>query len=132
MNRSQLKLAVYLLALVLSATVLLAADPAAGEGPAGEWSGALDVGSAKLRLALHVEAKGDGGLGAILDSIDQGAKIPVDETVFERRELRLTFKAIGATYVGTLNADGSALEGVWSQSGQQLPLTLHRQEKASP
>jgi len=136
MNRYLSKLVLHLSTFVLLATASLAAQailpakPVPGEGAAGEWFGALDVGPTKLRLGLHVEKKGDGGLGAILDSIDQGAKIPVDAVVFERGTLRLALKAIGASYEGTLNADGSALQGVWSQGGQELPLTFHRLEKA--
>ena len=108
----------------------LPTKPVPGEGMAGEWAGALDVGAMKLRLALHVEKKGDGGLGAVLDSVDQGAKIPVDTVVFESGTLRLDLKAIGASYKGTLNADGSAVQGTWSQGGQELPLTFHRQGEA--
>ncbi|HEX3527176.1 MAG TPA: alpha/beta hydrolase [Thermoanaerobaculia bacterium] len=107
----------------------LPAKPVPGEGAAGEWLGILDVGAARLRLGLHVEKKEDGSLGAVLDSIDQGAKIPVDAAVFERRALRLDLKALGASYDGTLNADGSVLEGTWSQSGQKLPLQFHRLEQ---
>lgn len=145
MNRSLSKLVLYLLTFGLLASItlgnpaILAAQPKPvqpvqptipGEGAAGEWLGTLDVGPAKLRLGLHVEKKGDGGLGAILDSIDQGAKIPVDTVVFERGTLRLDLKAIGASYEGKLNADGSALQGVWSQGGQKLPLTFQRQAAA--
>ena len=137
MNRSLSKLVLHLLTFVLlAATTLVAqapvppAKPVPGEGAAGEWLGALDVGSVKLRLALHVEKKDDGSLGAVLDSIDQKAKIPVDTAVFEGRTLRLTLKAIGGSYEGTLNADGSALQGTWSQGGRTLPLTFDRQEKA--
>jgi pimeloyl-ACP methyl ester carboxylesterase len=136
MNRSLSKIVLYLLTFLLAATVLSAQDsispakPVPGEGAAGEWLGALDVGSVKLRLGLHVEKKDDGSLSAVLDSIDQNAKIPVDTTVFEGRTLRLTLKAIGGSYEGTLNADGSALQGTWSQGGQTLPLTFSRQEKA--
>jgi len=108
----------------------LPAKPVPGEGAAGEWLGILDVGAAKLRLGLHLEKKEDGSLGAILDSIDQGAKIPVEAAVFEHRALRLDLKAIGASYDGALNADGSVLEGTWSQSGQKLPLQFHRLEQA--
>jgi len=108
----------------------LPAKPVPGEGAAGEWLGILDVGAAKLRLGLHVEKKEDGSLGAVLDSIDQGAKIPVEAAVFERRALRLDLKAIGASYEGALNADGSVLEGTWSQGGQKLPLKFHRLEQA--
>ncbi len=108
----------------------LPAKPVPGEGAAGEWLGILDAGAAKLRLGLHVEKKEDGSLGAVLDSIDQGAKIPVEAAVFEHRALRLDLKALGASYDGTMNADGSALEGTWSQGGRKLPLTFHRLEQA--
>lgn len=109
---------------------ILPAKPVPGQGATGEWLGTLDVGPTKLRLALHVETRANGAFGAILDSIDQGAKIPVDEVTFEHGTLRLAIKAIGASYEGKLNADGSALDGVWSQGGQQWPLTLQRLEKA--
>ncbi len=136
MNRSVWKLAPCLSTLALLVMAALAAaqetaKPVPGEGAAGEWLGALEVGQAKLRLGLHVEAKADGGLTAILDSIDQGAKIPVDTVVFEGRTLRLTINAARAGYEGTLNADGSALEGKWSQGGRELPLILRRLEKAA-
>lgn len=104
--------------------------PVPGEGAAGEWLGILNAGAAKLRLGLHVEKKEDGSLAAVLNSIDQGAKIPVEAAVFENRKLRLDLKALGASYDGTLNADGSVVEGTWSQSGQKLPLSFHRLEQA--
>src|SRR5215213_804488 len=121
----------YLSKLVLHLSfVLLATTSLAAQVPAqvaGDWLGALDVGPTKLRLGLHVEKTGDGGLGATLNSIDQEAKIPVDTAVFEGGTLRLSLKAIGASYEGTLNAEG-ALEGTWSQGPRKLPLTFHRQE----
>ena len=137
MNRYLSKLVLHLSMCVLLATASLAAEtpvlpaePVPGEEVAGDWLGALDVGPTKLRLGLKVEKTGDGSLGAILDSIDQGAKIPVDTAVFERGTLRLGIKAIGGSYEGTMKADGSALQGEWSQGGQKLPLTFHRQKKA--
>ena len=51
MKRSLSKL---VLPLVLLATISFASQ-AAAQDPAGEWLGALDLGAAKLRLALHVE-----------------------------------------------------------------------------
>jgi alpha-beta hydrolase superfamily lysophospholipase len=111
-------------------TPALRAEPVPGKGAVGEWLGALEVGAVKLRLGLHIEKKADGGLGAVLDSMDQGAKIPVGAIVFEHGALRLDLKAIGASYDGALSTDGSALEGTWSQGAQKLPLTFHRQEKA--
>jgi hypothetical protein len=89
MNRSLSKLVLHLLTFLLATALSAQEKPVPGEGVTGEWLGALDVGSVKLRLALHVEKKSDGGLGAVLDSIDQQAKIPVDTAVFEGRTLRL-------------------------------------------
>lgn len=143
MNRTRPKLVLHLLALVMLAAspfAVQAAEPAQaqdlpaktapGEGVVGEWLGTLEVGAAKLRLALHVEKKGDGALSAVLDSIDQGAKIPVDAALFEGGTLRLSLQSIGASYEGTMSADGSALEGAWMQGGRSLPLTLKRQAQA--
>jgi pimeloyl-ACP methyl ester carboxylesterase len=114
----------------------LAEAPVATEKPApdpevaGEWLGALKVGAMSLRLGLHLEKKSDGGLTAILDSIDQGAKIPVDTVAFEGGKLRLTIPAIGGSFEGALNTEGRAIEGTWSQGGQNLPLTFERQKSA--
>jgi pimeloyl-ACP methyl ester carboxylesterase len=98
-------------------------------GPAGEWLGTLEVGAVKLRLGLHLEAK-EGGLVAVVDSLDQGAKVPVATATFEGGTLTLGLPAIGATYQGTLNAGADALEGTWSQGGRSLPLTFRRQAAA--
>ncbi|HEX7707417.1 MAG TPA: alpha/beta hydrolase [Thermoanaerobaculia bacterium] len=105
-----------------------AETPVPGEGVVGNWLGTLDVGPMKLRLALHIEET-TGGLTAELESIDQNSKIPINTVVLKESQLRLTLTVIAASYEGTLNADGSALEGVWTQGGQSLPLTFHRREK---
>ncbi|MEM7050158.1 MAG: alpha/beta fold hydrolase [Acidobacteriota bacterium] len=100
-----------------------------GEGAEGNWKGTLDLGQVQLRLGLEVGAKDDGALMATLDSIDQGAKMPVDEITFEDRKLSFTIRAINGSYNGTLNADGSAFEGTWNQ-GRELELTFFRIEEA--
>ncbi len=109
-----------------------AAPEKAGSGDeiVGDWLGALKVGAASLRLGLRIDKNPDGGLTAILDSIDQGAKIPVGEMSFENRTLKLSIPAIAGSYQGTLNAEGGAFVGVWSQGGQMLPLTFERQKQA--
>lgn len=99
------------------------------EGVVGQWAGALDLGAVKLRLGLSVEAAADGTLSAVLDSIDQGAKVPVDSVTFEPPTFRLAIPSIGASYVATLDGDGAALEGTWSQGGRDLPLVLRRTDE---
>jgi uncharacterized protein len=123
-----MKRALRKLLLYVSAAILLATPPLAAQA-AGEWLGNLDAGAAKLRLGLHVEARSDGSLTAVLDSLDQGAKIPIDTVTFESGTLRFAIQSIGAAYEGALKAGGSAVEGVWSQSGRKLPLTFNRVEK---
>ncbi len=136
MNRTLSKLSLYLLAIALLAMTTplaapaLAATPAPAAGPAGDWLGALDVGSVKLRLALHIEKKSDGALEAVLDSIDQGAKIPIGAVAFESGKLTLSIPAIAASYEGTMSAAGDTLVGNWSQGGRALPLTFERQTAA--
>lgn len=104
-------------------------EPVPGDGAVGEWLGTIDAGPVTLRLALEVKDTGD-GLVLILDSVDQGSKVPADEVVFEDRTLRFAIKAIGATYEGTLNGDGSALEGTWKQGGREFPVTFRRLKKS--
>lgn len=118
------------LLLYVSTAALLATPPLAAQA-VGEWLGTLNAGVVKLRLGLHVEARADGALSAVLDSLDQGAKIPVDTVAFEGGTLRFAIQAIGATYEGALNTGGSAVQGVWSQGGQKMPLTFNRVEKAA-
>ncbi len=96
---------------------------------AGDWAGALDVGAVQLRLVLKVEAAADGTLSAVLDSVDQGAKMPVEALALDQRTLRFSIPAIGGAYEGTLTAAGDAFEGTWSQGGRSLPLTLTRTEE---
>jgi len=97
-----------------------------GEGAAGEWKGALEAGPVTLRLALHVKPAEDGGVGAVFDSLDQGVTLTVDRITLDEGVLRFAIDRIGGVFEGTMNDDGSAVEGTWSQGGQTLPLTLYR------
>jgi pimeloyl-ACP methyl ester carboxylesterase len=97
-----------------------------GKGAAGSWLGALDLGSMKLRLALEVTAK-DGKLEAVLDSIDQNAKLPVTTIEDGPEGLRFAVAPINGSYEGKYSSDGAELIGTWTQAGNSLPLTFRRQ-----
>jgi pimeloyl-ACP methyl ester carboxylesterase len=97
---------------------------------AGDWSGILDAGQ-KLRLVFHLTGT-TAGIQATLDSLDQGAKgIPVSSATLEGRTLTMALAAVGGAFRGTLSADGSTLEGSWTQ-GQSFPLVLKRGSFAAP
>jgi len=88
----------------------------------GEWHGALDLGSQRLRLRLVVAE----GPTATLYSVDQGnSAIPVGTTAISNGELTLTIPVINASYRGRLN--GGRIEGQFTQGGT-LPLVFSREE----
>jgi hypothetical protein len=92
----------------------------------GDWNGKLTVGTAELRLVLHVTKAPDGSLKATLDSIDQGTPgIPVNAVTLKDSKLDLTVDAVHGTYTGKVNADASEIDGTWTQ-GATLDLNFHR------
>ena len=115
--------------MLLSATVAQAQDARI----TGHWQGALDVGAARLRLAVHITKDEQGKLAATLDSLDQNARgIPVARTTLTGNQIRLEIPAIRAEFAGSLNADGSELAGTFTQ-GVARPLRLkHVAQIAEP
>ncbi len=98
----------------------------------GDWDGVLEVNDTQLRLALHVKTTPADGTTATLDSIDQNALgIPVSAISREGPHVRLEFKALAATFGGTLEPGNQKMVGTWAQSSLSLPLTL-RQRPAAP
>lgn len=97
----------------------------------GIWEGKLKVPGAELRIVFKISKNQDGALTATLDSPDQGAKdIPIEEVIFEDNTLSLEVKSAGGIFEGKVNQDFSVIEGEWKQSGQALPLTIKRVDKA--
>lgn len=96
------------------------------QGLDGNWAGTLDFGTAKLRLVLHVLSR-DGGVKAGLDSPDQGVSgIPVTTLSRDGKSVAFGLASIGASFNGTLSADGRAIAGTFTQNGRDTPLTLTR------
>jgi hypothetical protein len=94
--------------------------------PEGDWKGTIDAGGVKLDLILHVSSK-DGALSATLDSPDQGATgLAIDSITVTGKSLRFEMKSLGASYEGVYSADGSQIEGQFSQQTARLPLTFKR------
>jgi pimeloyl-ACP methyl ester carboxylesterase len=94
--------------------------------PEGDWKGTVDAAGTKLDLVLHISSK-DGALGATLDSPDQGATgLPIDSISVTGKSLRFEMKSLGVDYEGVFSADGSQIEGQFSQQGLRLPLTFKR------
>ena len=94
--------------------------------PEGDWKATIEAAGTKLGLVLHISKK-DGALAATLDSPDQGATgLPIDSISVTGTSLRFEMKSLGAFYEGVFSADGSQIEGQFSQQGQRLPLVFKR------
>lgn len=97
----------------------------------GIWEGSLKVPGMELRIVFKIFKNPDGTLTATMDSPDQGATgIPVEEVIFIDNTLRLEVKSAGGVFEGKVSEDFLVIEGEWKQSGQTLPLTLKRVDKA--
>lgn len=97
----------------------------------GIWRGKLKIPGIELTIVFKISENPDGTLTATMDSPDQGATgIPVEEVIFIDNTLRLEVKSAGGVFEGKVSEDFLVIEGEWKQSGQTLPLTLKRVDKA--
>ena len=130
---TRLRTSIAILALCLLPGATISAETAPAEttpvdafDPVGDWLGSLEFGGSTLRLLFHIN-RTDEGLSATIDSLDQGADgIPVSRITFENGKLVAEIKAIGGTYRGEAQEDGT-FHGTWSQGGMSLPLDLKPQ-----
>jgi hypothetical protein len=124
--------AILALATALFAAVLAPWTALASPGVAGNWSGILDVGPAKLRLVFKIANIGPGGLSAKMDSPDQGARdIAVDKVTFDGGKLKIELTQIQGVYEGTIDKTGTNCVGEWRQGPGAFPLKLSRTESAA-
>lgn len=97
----------------------------------GIWQGKLKIPGIELTIVFKISENPDGTLTATMDSPDQGVTgIPVEEVIFIDNTLRLEVKSAGGVFEGKVNEGFLVIEGEWKQSGQTLPLTLKRVDKA--
>jgi uncharacterized protein len=109
--------------------------PVIGQTPAkgfeGSWQGTLEAGGTKLRLVVTVTKSDAGTYAGKLESLDQGATIPIDTITVNGDAVRLEIKSQAIVFEGTLNKEHTELTGTFTQADQQLPLTLKRSEQAA-
>ena len=80
------------------------------------------------RLVLTLSNQTDSATGSVL-SADEGLEIPIATISQNASSLTLVVKAIGGSYSGALNQDGTAMVGTWTQGPTSLPLTFRRAAK---
>jgi pimeloyl-ACP methyl ester carboxylesterase len=110
------------------ALAILAAGALYPQDIAGSWQGTLKAGR-NFRLIVEI-TKGEHGVwNAMLYPIDEGPDpIRASSLTLEGSAVKLTVDATGATYEGTLSADGNSIKGTWKLA-MPRPLELARATK---
>lgn len=95
----------------------------------GTWQGTLQTPQRALRLVVKVTRANESGLKATFYNIDQpGPGLPAGTASLQGGSFKATIPAIGGSYEGKLSADGTTINGTFTQGGP-LPLNL---VKATP
>ena len=79
----------------------------------GSWQGTLEASGTKLRVALTVTKSDTGAYAGKLDSLDQGATIPIDTITVNGDAVRLEIKSPAIVFEGTLNRERTELTGTF-------------------
>ena len=109
-----------------AALALFTASAAYSQDLAGDWQGTLKAGPTELRLVFRLSKRESGWQGA-LDSIDQNANgLRLDAIKWKAPKLSFAVPSVRGLYDGKFNAAGTAIEGVWSQGAEPLPLNFTR------
>lgn len=125
--------------LVLASIVLLwlgmtGALAAEGAAPIGHWQGILKMGAAELEIVVDLDQAADGSWSGYFDVPQQGLK-DVELQEISVADGKVSFKIAqipgSPSYAGTLSADGTTLDGTFSQAGQSGELSLER-KSATP
>ena len=112
--------------LAITFVLVLSIAASAAESAIGDWTSVIKVRDIELRLALHVTDSGK-GLQATFDSIDQKVMgMTVDKIEVKGQQLRFEINVIEASYTGTLNKSGTAINGAWSQLGTSFPVNFQK------
>jgi hypothetical protein len=109
----------------------LSFTPENNDDPRGYWKGALEVQGNKLRLVLKIGRTQDGMLAGTLASLDQGGgEMPMTTGNVTNSVVKLEWKTIHGVFKGSLNKEGTVLDGTWEQMGPPLALKLERTSAA--
>ncbi len=123
--------------LTIAALIALVPSPGRAADPpklVGDWEGTMKVTDAiSLTMVFHVK-EAAGKLSATFDSPDQGVLGLAVKTAEQVEDaVSLDVPTLKGQYKGKIAADGSKIEGEWTQLGKSYPLALARTTaKAQP
>ena len=92
----------------------------------GTWNATLAANGTERQLVLTLSNQPDGTADGNILNVEEGLEIPIDVITQKASRLTLDMKAIGGSYAGTLDAQGTELAGTFTQGSIALPLTFRR------
>jgi non-heme chloroperoxidase len=98
----------------------------------GDWQGTLLARQGPLRTVLKISKSNDGGWSALIYSIDQGPDqggIRVSSITLQGSNLSYSINRMNGSYEGKLSADGTSIEGNWTQNNGPRQLNFQRPTK---
>jgi murein DD-endopeptidase len=132
-----LKLVVACTHLLLTAAIALACiaggramaqEAPATSGLEGTWEGIL---GGRLHLVVTISKTSTGDLAGQLNSVDQGATLPIEKATLSEGGVRFEVSRIGGVYEGKMNESGTEIAGTWTQTGVPAqPLSFRRSDAA--
>lgn len=99
----------------------------------GTWNGTLGSGRGALRIELRLSTLPDGSIAGQLNSLDQGARLPMTSIRLDNGKLHFEIPSVGGVYDGSIDASGIEISGRWTQTGvPPQPLNFRRASTAAP
>jgi hypothetical protein len=97
----------------------------------GDWEGAISLPNGQSRpVIVHFKNQPDQTVEATIESPTQGVQgFPLKEVVQKGVVLEFAVQAVGGSYRGTLNKEGTEIAGQWTQRSGAAPLTLNLKKK---
>jgi hypothetical protein len=106
-------------------------SPAVSKELEGDWEGAISLPDGQSRpVIIHFKNQPDRTVEATIESPTQGVQgFPLKEVAQKGAVVEFAVQAVGGSYKGTLNKEGTAIAGEWTQRSGAAPLTLNLKKK---
>jgi hypothetical protein len=106
-------------------------SPAVSKELEGDWEGALSLPDGQSRpIVIHFKNQPDRTVEATIESPSQGVRgFPLKEVAQKGAVVEFAVQAVGGSYKGTLNKEGTQIAGEWTQRSGAPPLTLNLKKK---
>ena len=118
--------------LVVAAVISPGSSAVAQESSiSGQWKGTLNAMDIELRLGFKFRPQPDGSVRGTLTIFDQSPdEIPLTSVVLDSSHVTVRSDLMGIEFIGTLSADGEAIEGNWRQATMSFPLRIELEKRA--